>query len=100
MHSRGMFLRTVNVSAPLKTGSDNIQNGLFSSQVKRKKRDRMDRNNKEVVKRSRFSKRDDNPPGHLKQKCSSRLEEIMDITDKEGSLLSSTSIEQLVYLMK
>ena len=66
MHSGGMSPGTVNVPAPLKTGSDNIQNGLFASQVKSKKRDRMDLNNKEVVKRSRFPKGDDNMSGHLK----------------------------------
>ena len=89
MHSGGLSPRTVNVPTPLKTGSNNIQNGLFSSQVKRNKRDIMDRNNKEVVKHSHFSKGDDNAYGHLKQKCSSRLEEIMDIIDKEGIIFSS-----------
>ena len=53
-----------------------------------------------MVKRSRFLKGDENAFGHLKQECSSRLEEIIDITDKEGSLFSSASVEQLVYLMK
>lgn len=93
MHAGGL-------SHQLKSDSDSIQNGLFASQVKSKKRDRMDQNNNEMVKRSRFSKGDDSESGHLKQECSSRPEEIMNITDKEGSLFSSASVEQLVHLMR
>lgn len=100
MHSGGLSPRTVNSPTQLKSGSDSIQNGLFASQFKSKKRDRMDQNNNEMVKRSRFSKGDDSASGHLKQGCSSRPEEIMNITDKEGSLFSSASVEQLVHLMR
>ena len=86
MHSAGLSPRTVNNPTQLTFGLDNIQNGLFTSQVKSKKRDYLDKNNNEMVKCSCFLKGYDNESRHLNQECCLRPKEIMNIMNKERSL--------------
>lgn len=87
------------MSSTLKTGSDNVQNGSFPSQVKGKKRERSDHNT-DPVKRERLSRSDASEPGHIKIECSTRSEGIAKITNKDGSLINSECVGQLVHLMQ
>lgn len=87
------------MSSALKTGSDNVQNGSFPSQVKGKKRERSDQN-ADPVKRERLSRSDASEPGHIKLECSTRPEGIAKITNKDGSLINSECVGQLVHLMQ
>eukprot|EP01018_Ginkgo_biloba_P007128 Gb_05690 [translate_table: standard] len=82
----------------LKNSTDNIQNSSFS-QVKGKKRERADQNT-DPIKRERSSKSDDGDSGHIKQEYTMRPEEIARITDKDGSLINSEGVGQLVHLMQ
>lgn len=87
------------MSSTLKTGSDNVQNGSFPSQVKGKKRERSEHNT-DPVKRERLSRSDASEPGHIKLECSTRPEGIAKITNKDGSLINSECVGQLVHLMQ
>jgi len=86
-------------ASTLKTSSDSTQNTSFPSQVKGKKRERADQNT-DPVKRERFSKSDGSDTGHFKQECIMRPEEIARITNKDGSLINSEAVGQLVHLMQ
>lgn len=86
-------------ASTLKTSSDSTQNTSFPSQVKGKKRERADQNT-DPLKRERFSKSDGSDTGHFKQECIMRPEEIARITNKDGSLINSEAVGQLVHLMQ
>ncbi|KAJ6765235.1 BAH AND TFIIS DOMAIN-CONTAINING PROTEIN-RELATED [Salix koriyanagi] len=81
-----------------KPGSDSVQNSVssFPSQVKGKKRERVDQGS-EPVKRERFPKMDDGDSGHSRPE-STWKSEISKFTDR-GELVDSEGVEKLVHLM-
>jgi hypothetical protein len=86
-------------ASTLKTSSVSTQNTSFPSQVKGKKRERADQNT-DPVKRERFSRSEGSDTGHSNPECIMRPEEIARITNKDGSLINSEAVGQLVHLMQ
>ncbi|KAF2282899.1 hypothetical protein GH714_043319 [Hevea brasiliensis] len=82
----------------LKPSSDCVQNSAssFPSQVKGKKRERVDQGS-EPVKRERSSKLDDGDSGHCRPESSWKAE-IAKFTEK-GGLVDSEGVQKLVQLM-
>ncbi|KAA8548063.1 hypothetical protein F0562_004676 [Nyssa sinensis] len=83
----------------VKPGSDSVQNNTssFASQVKGKKRDRVDQGS-DSVKRERLSKIDDADSGQFRPEHLLKSE-IAKITDK-GGLVDFEGVEKLVQLMQ
>ncbi|GLJ32713.1 hypothetical protein SUGI_0658130 [Cryptomeria japonica] len=96
MHSRGPSPRIVNISAQIKAGSDTIQNG---SLAKVRKKQHVEQNH-DSLKRGCFSRSINSDSKRLKQDCNMRLAEIINITEKDGSLVNSVGVEHLVHLMQ
>eukprot|EP00252_Welwitschia_mirabilis_P008858 TRINITY_DN2109_c1_g3_i1.p1 TRINITY_DN2109_c1_g3~~TRINITY_DN2109_c1_g3_i1.p1 ORF type:complete len:1723 (+),score=402.48 TRINITY_DN2109_c1_g3_i1:438-5606(+) len=86
-------------SSNLKSNSESQQNTSPPSQAKGKKRERTDQNT-DSVKRERFLRSDASDSGHVKQENSVRSDEIGKITNKDGSLINTESVAQLVHLMQ
>ncbi|KAM6569883.1 hypothetical protein CsatB_017868 [Cannabis sativa] len=85
-------------TSQLKAGSESNQNSLssFSSQVKGKKRERIEQGS-EPLKRERFAKTEDGDSGNCRQESFLKFE-ISKITDK-GGLVDNEGVEKLVQLM-
>ncbi|KAH1201645.1 hypothetical protein GmHk_17G048295 [Glycine max] len=85
-------------TSQLKSGSDSVQNSVssFSSHVKGRKRERVDKG-QESVKRDRSTKIDDGDSGHFKQDSILKTE-IAKVTEK-GGLIDTEGVEKLVQLM-
>ncbi|KAL6973275.1 non-specific serine,threonine protein kinase [Sarracenia purpurea var. burkii] len=85
-------------TSQLKPGSDNVQSATsFPSQVKGKKRERVDQGS-EPIKRERSLKADDGDSGLFKPE-SILKSELSKITEK-GGLVDSEGVERLVQLMQ
>ncbi|KAJ4960882.1 hypothetical protein NE237_020792 [Protea cynaroides] len=86
-------------TAPIKTGSDSVQNSAtsFPSQGKGKKRERGDQGS-EPIKRERSAKTDDGDSGHFRTENVLKSE-IAKITDK-GGLVDFEGVEKFVQLMQ
>ncbi|KAF4363682.1 hypothetical protein G4B88_030181 [Cannabis sativa] len=101
MHAGGRSPKPSNgptSTSQLKAGSESNQNSLssFSSQVRGKKRERIEQGS-DSLKRERFTKTEDGDSGHCRQESFLKFE-ISKITEK-GGLVDSEGVEKLVQLM-
>ncbi|KAK6913153.1 Transcription factor IIS, N-terminal, partial [Dillenia turbinata] len=101
VQSGGRSPKTLNgpSTTQLKSGSDSVQNSIssFPTQVKGKKRDRIDQCS-DPVKRERFSKTDDGDSDQSRPENMLKSE-ISKITEK-GALVGLEGVERLVQLMQ